>query len=193
MLQNDIDIINNQNKALEMKNKDLNERIEQLEVKLQSQKERALTLEKEKETNAIEYENKIEFLKYKLLNKINDEGSSNQVEGDNSSQFNDLLSICKQDLEEILLKLKQKAQTQSVEDQLRKELIEQGKKMNELRADHERKMYEISNENLRNTESQMQKSDASRKLILQKSKDEIAIKNEKIRTLEKNEKKSRQD
>ena len=110
MLQNDIDIINNQNKALEMKNKDLNERIEQLENKLQSQKERALALEKEKEANAIEYENKIEFLKYKLLNKINDEGSSQQVEGDNSSQFNDLLSICKQDLEEILLKLKAKAQ-----------------------------------------------------------------------------------
>ena len=65
--------------------------------------------------------------------------------------------------------------------------------MNELRAENERKIYEISNQNLRNTESQMQKADSSRKLILQKSKDEIAVKNEKIRTLEKNEKKSRQD
>lgn len=68
-----------------MKNKDLHEKISGLETKLQSQKERTINLEKEKEVNSIEYENKIEFLKYKLMNKINDEGSSSQMQGDNSS------------------------------------------------------------------------------------------------------------
>eukprot|EP00351_Strombidinopsis_sp_SopsisLIS2011_P001635 CAMPEP_0116881328 /NCGR_PEP_ID=MMETSP0463-20121206/13458_1 /TAXON_ID=181622 /ORGANISM="Strombidinopsis sp, Strain SopsisLIS2011" /LENGTH=79 /DNA_ID=CAMNT_0004533199 /DNA_START=1400 /DNA_END=1639 /DNA_ORIENTATION=- len=79
MVQNDIDILNNQNKAMEMKNKDLHEKINGLEAKLQTQKERTITLEKDKEVNSIEYENKIEFLKYKLMNKINDEGSQSQT------------------------------------------------------------------------------------------------------------------
>ena len=52
--------------------------------------------------------------------------------------------MCRSDLGEILEKLRQKYQVDSQqEDQLRSELIAQGKQMNELRAEHERGIQEL--------------------------------------------------
>jgi hypothetical protein len=44
-------------------------------------------------------------------------------------------------MNEILKKMKNILQAESIEDQLRNEIIDQGKKMNELRAEHEQQMY----------------------------------------------------
>ena len=45
-----------------MKNKELQEKIDQIETKLAQYKEKAFQAEKEKEQVTIEYQNKIEFL-----------------------------------------------------------------------------------------------------------------------------------
>jgi len=74
MSQNDIEALTAQNSQLEQKNKDLVEKLEQQEQKLQAYKEKAFLAEKEKEQVSIEYQNKIDFLQYKLLNKAEDEG-----------------------------------------------------------------------------------------------------------------------
>lgn len=56
----------------------------------------------------------------------------------------ELLGLCRGDLSEILEKLRQKYQVDSqLEDQLRSELIQQGKAMNDLRAEHERAIQEL--------------------------------------------------
>ena len=63
---------------------------------------------------------------------------------DGQSQFTELLGLCRSDLGEILDKLRQKyANDSQVEDQLRSELIAQGRQMNDLRAEQERAMQEL--------------------------------------------------
>ena len=76
-------------------------------------------IEKQKEQQQIEYESKIEGLKQKLLNKIGDEASSGALNSVGESagvnqQFTELLSLCRGDLGEILDKLRQKLQSDSV-------------------------------------------------------------------------------
>jgi hypothetical protein len=131
-----------------MKNKELIEKLEQMEAKLVQQKEKAYQAEKEKEQVTIEYQNKIEFLQYKLLSKVEADGSAADEDSKNGGgQFKELLSLCKSDLDEILNRLKTHMKSEAVEDSLRKELLEQSKKMNELKAIQERQVYELSNEN----------------------------------------------
>ena len=48
---------------------------------------------------------------------------------------------------DISSKLKQLSVNEVGEDKLRKEIIDQGRKMNELRAEHERSIYELTSEN----------------------------------------------
>ena len=68
-----------------------------------------------------------------------DSTSGAAAESHSSQQFAELLGLCRSDLGEILDKLRQKYQVDSqVEDQLRSELIAQGRQTNELRAEHER-------------------------------------------------------
>jgi len=81
-----------------------------------------------------------------LLNSSgNDENqaSANSIEG----TFKELMQLCRGDITEIIAKMGQLAQNELREDKLRNEVIEQGKKMNELRADHERQMYELGQSN----------------------------------------------
>lgn len=51
-----------------------------------------------------------------------------------SGSFKELLGLCKSDLDEILNRLKSQMKSEQLEDQLRKELLEQSKKMNELKT-----------------------------------------------------------
>ena len=80
----------------------------------------------------------MEILQYKLLNNPAD---SFKNEGPEAS-FKELMNLCRGDLTEIKSKVGNIATHANVEDKLRKEIIEQGKKMNELRAEHERQVYE---------------------------------------------------
>jgi hypothetical protein len=80
--------------------------------------------EKEKEQASVEYQNKIELLQYKLLNKVENDSSLGDDSIGGSKQFQELLSICKSDLDEILNRLKSHFQGEALEDQLRKELLD---------------------------------------------------------------------
>jgi hypothetical protein len=62
LTQNDYELLNNLNRGLELKVKDLQEKLEQAEGKLAVFKEKAYASEKEKDQQAIEYQNKIELL-----------------------------------------------------------------------------------------------------------------------------------
>jgi hypothetical protein len=68
--------------------------------------------------------------------------------------------------------LRQKLQSDAqVEDSLRTELIEQGKKMNELRVDHETTLYEKMTEAGLKEESALEKQQATYNLELQQLRD----------------------
>ena len=105
------------------------DKIRDLESKVSQSKEQAFNAEKLREQQAIEYENKLEGLKQKLLAKLADNtanGLTNSLDaaGGSSQQFTELLALCRSDLGEILEKLRQKfADDTSVEDQLRQELL----------------------------------------------------------------------
>lgn len=74
--------------------------------------------------------------------------------------------MCKSDLDEILNRLKSQMKSEALEDQLRKELLDQSKKMNELKAAQERQVYELSNENFQKIDKLQQKLDMEKKLAI---------------------------
>lgn len=146
--QNDYELLQSTNRNLEQRNKELAEKLELLDTKLNQFKEKAFQIEKEKEQVTIEYQNKIELLSYKLLNKAENDSSALGDDSKNGSgQFRELLGLCKSDLDEILNRLRAQFQNEGIEDQLRKELLEQSRKTNELKSEHERQIYQLSNEN----------------------------------------------
>jgi predicted RNase H-like nuclease (RuvC/YqgF family) len=120
LTQNDYELLHTQNKALELRVKDLQEKCEGAEARLAQLREKALHAEKDKEQQAIEYQNKIELLQYKLLNKVENDSSFGDDSGGGSSsgskQFQELLSLCKSDLEEILNRLKSQVQSEAAEE-----------------------------------------------------------------------------
>lgn len=166
LTQNDYELLQNQNKSLEIKVKELQEKIEQTESKLNQFKEKSFQFEKDKEQVTIEYQNKIELLQYKLLNKVESESGSTSGGDDSKNgggQFHELLSLCKSDLDEILNRLKSQFQSDGLEDQLRKEMLEQSKKTNELKSLQERQIYEITNENFQKMDKLQQKFELEKK------------------------------
>jgi hypothetical protein len=54
----------------------------------------------------IEYQNKIELLQYKLLNRAENDSTSGEELKNGGGQFKELLGLCKSDLDEILNRLK---------------------------------------------------------------------------------------
>ena len=73
---------------------------------------------------------------------------------------------------------------------MRKELLDQSKKYSELRAQQEKQVYELTNENFQKVDMLQQKWESEKKGALSKLKDEIQLKNERIKDLEKNEKRA---
>ena len=85
---------------------------------------------------------------------------------------------------EIMKKLLQISQNDAVEDNLRKEIIDQGRKMNELRAEHEQQMYDLNQQNNLKSEELQLKHDADMKKMGQRLKEELANRNDKIKDME---------
>jgi len=77
-----------------------------------------------------------------------------------------------------------------IEDQLNAELIEQGKKMNELRQEHEQALYELRRELSQKSETELARVDSDYRQNLQVLRDEIGQFNAKVKTMERNEKKA---
>ena len=67
---------------------------------------------------------------------------------------------------------------------MRKEIIDQGRKMNELRNEHERQIFEQSNELNSKLELYQDKFEQEKRRLQQKHKEELLLKNEKIKDLE---------
>ena len=65
--------------------------------------------------------------------------------------------------------------------------------MAELKAQQEKQIYELTNENFQKVDLLQQKWENEKKLALAKLKEEIQLKNERIKDLEKNEKRSMTD
>lgn len=61
--------------------------------------------------------------------------------------FKELLVLCKGEIADLKKKIAMLTQNDKVEDNLRSEIIDQGRKMNELRAEHEQQMYELKQQN----------------------------------------------
>ena len=81
----------------------------------------------------------------------------------------------------------------AAEDELRKELLEQSRKANEARTQQEKQVYEMQNEHRQKIEALHQKWEAEKAKAQGKLKEEIALKNERIKELEKNEKRAMTD
>ena len=77
-----------------------------------------------------------------------------------------------------------------LEDQLRTELIDQGKQMNELRAEHEQAVQDLTQKLSQKSEAEVTKLQLQNKEQLQQLKVELIQKDEKIKAFEKNEKKN---
>lgn len=92
--------------------------------------------------------------------------------------------MCRGDLDEIIQKLNAICQYEQNEDKLRKEIIDQGRKMNELRNEHERQIFEQSNEVNSKLEQYQDKFEQEKKRLQQKYKEELTLKNDKIKDLE---------
>lgn len=106
-----------------------------------------MKIQKEKDQIEISLNNKVEILQYKLLNGTKDGGNKSKGDGDQNSAaentFKELLVLCKGEMADLKKKIAMLSQNDKVEDNLRAEIIEQGRKMNELRAEHEQSMYEL--------------------------------------------------
>ena len=84
--------------------------------------------------------------------------------------------------------MRQKYQVDAqVEDQLRSELIAQGRQTNELRAEHERAMQELKQQLSSKAETDVQNAELEHRQASQKLREEIVAKDEKIKQLEKQE------
>ena len=195
--QNDLELSQSQNQSMELKSRQQLDKIKDLEHKVNQGKEQTFSAEKLREQQQIEYENKLEVLKQKLLAKIGDDSDmsrtpseSSGTGGDSQSQqqFTELLGLCRSDLGEILEKLRQKYQVDSqVEDQLRSELIQQGKEMNEHRAEHEKAIQELKQQLSQKAETELSNVELENRQVVTKLREDVLAKEEKIKHLEKQE------
>lgn len=88
----------------------------------------------------INLRNKIEMLEYKILNGMKDGSNKMNGDGDNKmaeNTFKELLTLCMGEIKDITKKQAMMVENEKSEDQLRNEIIMQGRKMNELRSEHE--------------------------------------------------------
>ena len=164
------------------------ERNEQHEKKIEQLKENNMKIQKEKDQIEISLNNKIEILQYKLLNgtkdglkKINGDADQNSAA---ENTFKELLVLCKGEIADLKKKITMLSQNDKVEDTLRSEIIEQGRKMNELRAEHEQQMYELKQQNQDKIDELQLKHDTDMRKMGQRLKEELAAKNEKIKEMD---------
>jgi hypothetical protein len=135
---NDKELLQNKAKQFEqqardwaLKNEELGSRVAVLKQQLQAE-------QREKEELQISLNNKIEVLQYKLINGAKTEKGGSAVE----SSFKQILKLCQGDLQELTRKLQTLAASEDLEEQLRAEVIEQGRRMNELSSQHQTQLMD---------------------------------------------------
>lgn len=98
--------------------------------------------------------------------------------------FKELLVLCKGEINDLTKKIAMLQQNDKVEDNLRAEIIDQGRKMNELRSEHEQQMYELNQQNQDKIDQLQLKHDGDMRKMGQRLKEELAAKNEKIKEMD---------
>lgn len=102
-------------------------KIDLLENQVRDWKERAERAELEKEHSETDAKARIEGLEYKLINKLEQDDSQDD------HAFGELLSMCSQDMGEILDRIKKGVDSETVEEQLRSDIITGEKQRNEIK------------------------------------------------------------
>lgn len=126
-------------------------------------------------------------MQYKLINGTKE--GANKINGDGNQDaadktFKELLVLSRGEINDLLKKIASLQQNDKVEDNLRSEIIEQGRKMNELRSEHEQQMYEIQQQHQNKIDELQLKHDADMRKMGQRLKEELASKNEKIKEMD---------
>lgn len=80
---------------------------------------------------------KIDSLQYKLLNKLEVDDSRDD------DAFYELLSLCKNDISEILDRMRKQVSSDDVEEKLREEILEGVKQRNDIKTTYESEMYDL--------------------------------------------------
>lgn len=117
----------------------------------------------------VDSKNKIEVLQYKLLNKLESDDKQDDV------AFEELLNLCKTDLEDILTRIKGKTNHDDDDDNmltsetLQDSLSMQSKKLNQMKTEYEQEIYE----NLKKIDDLTTKLEEEKRMIHRKYKDEI--------------------
>lgn len=136
MKQNEMEILHNSHQMALEKIETYKKKLEAMESEITELRTRAEKAEKDKETIELDSKNKIEILHYKLLNKLESNDKQDDV------AFEELLNICKSDLEEILTKIQGKVSNEDIEEELRREILEESRKLNEMKTSYEQENYE---------------------------------------------------
>lgn len=152
-----------------------------------------MKIQKEKDQIEISLNNKIEILQYKLLNGTKDgykngDGDKNNVA---ENTFKELLVLCKGEIADLKKKIAMLQQNDKVEDNLRSEIIDQGRKMNELRSEHEQQMYDLKQQNQDKIDELQLKHDGDMRKMGQRLKEELAAKNDKIKEMDRQQQKDK--
>ena len=177
MKQNELEILQNTHQVALEKLDGYKKKLELMDTEIRELRSRAEKAEKDKETIEIDSKNKIEIMQYKLLNKFESDDKQDDV------AFEELLNICKSDLEDILTKIQGKASNEDVEEELRREILDDAKKLNEMKTNYEQENYE----NLKKIDELATKIEEEKRNIQRKYKDEIEDKNHTISVLKASE------
>lgn len=110
------------------------------------------------------------MLQYKLLNKLESDDKQDDV------AFEELLNLCKADLEDILSRIQGKIASEDVEEELRKEILEESKKLNDMKNGYEQENFE----NLKKIDELSSKIEEEKRSIQRKYKDELEEKSHTI-------------
>ena len=98
--------------------------------------------------------------------------------------FKELLVLCKGEINDLTKKIAMLQQGDKAEDSLRSEIIAQGRKMNELRSEHEQSIYDLNQQHQDKNDDLQLKADADMRKMAQRLKEELAAKNEKIKEMD---------
>jgi len=164
MKQNEMEITTD--KVESFKNK-----IKQKENEIIELRTRAEKAEKEKEAIEIDSMNKIEVLQYKLLNKLESDDKQDDV------AFEELVNFCKADLEDIVTRINGKMGNDDVEEDLRKQVINESKKLNQMKTQYEQENFE----NLKKIDDISSKFEEEKRTLHKKYRDEF---DEKLKDLQ---------
>ncbi|CAI2359179.1 unnamed protein product [Moneuplotes crassus] len=186
MKENELEMLANTNHTAIEKAENYKIKLDKLEVENEELRTRVQKAERERDQIEMESKNKMEVLQYKLLNKFETDDKQDDT------AFDQLLNLCKAELEEILDKVKKKDDEDG--DLLSSESLEdswsqQSKKINQMKTEYEQEIYE----NLKKIDDLTTEVEEVKRTLHRKYKGDIDEKNKAIVNLRSFETKYQQE